>query len=95
MHNVICEVDRKFMIFINVSAANFATENFLLLAKPFMGNILEKCEMFGTQKRKWLPHILRKISKSQLPPWYGGEQNWKCALEGGARLEHNSTIGRS
>ena len=63
--------------------ANFAAENLLLLSKPFAGNIMEKAEIFGTDKARWLPSVLRKISPSQLSPWYGGDEDWKPVSVGG------------
>ena len=72
-------------------AANFAAENFLRIAKPFIGNILEKCEIFGAQKAKWLPHILKKVSPSQLPHWYGGDEDWKPMLMGGMQI-HSAVL---
>lgn len=71
------------MIYIS---ANFAAENFLQIVKPMVGNLLEKCEIFGPKKSQWLPKIARKIPVSQLPPWYGGKKDWKAVSVGGVRL---------
>jgi hypothetical protein len=47
------------------------------LGKPFIGNFLERTEVFGTNSRIWKPRILKKIPRSQLPPPYGGTQDFK------------------
>lgn len=47
------------------------------LAKPFLGNFLEKFEIYGTRAEKWKPKILRQIPATQLPPELGGFAAWK------------------
>ena len=47
-------------------------------ARPFLGNWLEKYEIYGTRMDKWKPIILRKIGADQLAPKYGGTNtDWK------------------
>ena len=58
-------------------SANFAAENLIRLAKPFIAKLLERSEIYGSKKEKWLPTLARQIPKDQLPPWYGGEESWK------------------
>ena len=56
---------------------NYAAESFLTMAKPFLGDILSKFEICGTQREKWKPKLFQKISPSQLPAKYGGSEDWK------------------
>lgn len=63
--------------FFTVPVANFAAESFMNLAKPFVGQLLEKFEFYRTRSEKWKPALLRKISQDQLPPKYGGKEGWK------------------
>jgi len=57
--------------------ANFVAENLVNILRPVFGNLLEKVEVFGTNRRKWLPHIIRKFDTSVLPEYYGGSASWK------------------
>ncbi|CAG7825499.1 unnamed protein product [Allacma fusca] len=56
---------------------NPLAEKLLQLAKPLAGKFLERMEIHGTNKRKWMPRILRKIPRDQLPEAYGGYKNFK------------------
>ena len=56
---------------------NFAAEAFLNLGRPFLGSVLERVEIFGSQKEKWMPRLLRKIPRENLPPHYGGIEDFK------------------
>ena len=56
--------------------ANFAAQPFVNIARPFLGNILEKYEIYGTRSELWKSALLRKIPKDQLPPHYGGNKYW-------------------
>jgi len=58
--------------------ANFATEAFLNIVKPFMGTIMDKFEIHGSQKERWQPDLEEKIEKNQLAPQYGGDKDWKA-----------------
>ncbi|CAG7828076.1 unnamed protein product [Allacma fusca] len=47
------------------------------LAKPYMGKFLERCEVYGTVSRTWIPKMLRKIPRSQLHSAYGGKKDFR------------------
>ena len=61
----------------NFFAVNFSAESFLQLSKPLWGELLSKFEIYGTRREKWIPKLLKKIDASQLPPKYGGSEDWK------------------
>ena len=56
-------------IFIFVTA-NFAAQTFLNIARPVIGTVLQNAEIYGTQKDKWLPKLLKKVPKEVLPEEY-------------------------
>ena len=56
--------------------ANFGAETFLNIARPFMGNILGKFDIYGTHNKKWKPMLLRKIPARSWPVRYGGVKEW-------------------
>ncbi|CAG7821071.1 unnamed protein product, partial [Allacma fusca] len=57
--------------FVNVNAV---ASQMLNLARPIIGSIMERVEIYGTQKDQWIPKLLRKIPRDQLPAWYGGNK---------------------
>ncbi|CAG7829619.1 unnamed protein product [Allacma fusca] len=57
--------------------ANHITEQFISMAKPFAGNFLERVEVYGTKPKNWIPKLLKKIPRNQLPPAYGGNVDFK------------------
>ena len=68
----------KFWLIYNSKTANFAAETFTDIARPFLGNVLDKLEIHGTRSEKWKPALFCKIPQDQLPPKYGGNNNdWK------------------
>ena len=64
-------------IFFMIFTANFVAERFVNLIRPVLGGIMQRVEVFGTQKSQWMPKILRNLPKDQLPDWYGGEEGYK------------------
>ena len=56
---------------------NYAAETFINIAKPFIGYLLERVEIYGTRSEKWKPKLLKTIPANQLPPKYGGSEDWK------------------
>ncbi|CAG7733478.1 unnamed protein product [Allacma fusca] len=46
-------------------------------SKPYMGKFLERMEIYGSNSRKWIPSILKKIPRSQLHPAYGGKSDFR------------------
>ena len=65
------------MLCVGVKTANYAAETFINIARPFLGSLLEKYEMYGTRSDKWKQALLRKIPYDQLPARYGGSEDWK------------------
>ena len=65
------ECDRAF-------AANFAAELFLNSARPFLGSLFEKMEVYGTQRDRWVPRLLRDIPENVLPKAYGGTSKFNA-----------------
>ncbi|CAG7683504.1 unnamed protein product, partial [Allacma fusca] len=54
---------------INVATVS---KQFVNLMKAFMANIFERVEVYGTNSKIWIPRLLRKIPRDQLPLKYGG-----------------------
>ncbi|CAG7786633.1 unnamed protein product, partial [Allacma fusca] len=52
--------------------ANSLVDQMLSLGKPLMGQFIERMEIHGTNPRKFIPQILKKIPRSQLNATYGG-----------------------
>ncbi|CAG7724492.1 unnamed protein product [Allacma fusca] len=61
-------------LWINVNAV---ARSFINLATPVLGNVLERIEIYGTQKSRWIPKVLRRIDKDEIPSWYGGTKDSK------------------
>ena len=40
------------------------------MGRPFLGTVLQTAEIYGTQKQKWLPKLLKKVPKEVLPKEY-------------------------
>ena len=72
-----CFSTRQNFIRFSDILVNFAAENFIQISRPFMGTLLDKYEIYGTRAGKWKPMLLRRIPASQLPPKYGGNEDWK------------------
>ncbi|CAG7784806.1 unnamed protein product [Allacma fusca] len=47
------------------------------LAKPFMAKFLERIEVFGSNSRKFIPELLKKIPRSQVHDAYGGTKGFR------------------
>ena len=56
---------------------NYAAESWIGLTRPFWDEFLHKFQVFGTHSEKWKPILLKYVDASQLPPKYGGTNNWK------------------
>ncbi|CAG7719173.1 unnamed protein product [Allacma fusca] len=56
--------------------ANSVASTLINLARPIMGSVMERIEVHGTQKSRWIPRLLRKFRTSQIPPWYGGQEKF-------------------
>ncbi|CAG7823944.1 unnamed protein product [Allacma fusca] len=55
--------------FINL---NYLAERTYEVARPLLGSLVERVEVYGTNSAKWIPKLLRALPADQLPPWYGG-----------------------
>ena len=58
-------------------AANYATRIAYEIARPIVGKVMERVEMFGPVKSKYVPVLRRRFPLKSLPPWYGGEETFK------------------
>ena len=58
--------------FLSFSLANYPAHIFVNIVRPFLGTFLEKVEIFGPQRDKWIPNLLKKIPRDALPKYYGG-----------------------
>ncbi|CAG7819742.1 unnamed protein product [Allacma fusca] len=47
--------------------ANFVAESLVNIVRPVFGAILERTEIYGTNRARWLPHVLRHFPKDQIP----------------------------
>ena len=56
-----------------LSTGNFATQIFVNIARPFLGDFAGRIEVHGNVKERWIPRLLRRIPADQLPPQYGGD----------------------
>ncbi|CAG7831520.1 unnamed protein product [Allacma fusca] len=45
------------------------------LMKPLLGRNVYKVEVFGNNKDRWIPALLKTFPKSQIPEWYGGNKD--------------------
>ncbi|CAG7728224.1 unnamed protein product, partial [Allacma fusca] len=57
--------------------ANPLAHQLLNVAKPLMANLLERFDIHGTNSKKWMPALLKKIPRSQLPTALGGFKDFK------------------
>jgi len=45
--------------------------------RPILGEVFERIEVYGTNKDKWQPELFKRIPRSELPTWYGGDKEYK------------------
>ncbi|CAG7835790.1 unnamed protein product [Allacma fusca] len=55
---------------------NYMAKALLNLIRPLLGSFMERVEIFGTHKQHWLPHLLKRFPRNELPEWYGGDKNF-------------------
>ncbi|CAG7724575.1 unnamed protein product, partial [Allacma fusca] len=60
--------------------ANYATKLAADIARPAVGRLMEKVEVYGTGRATWLPKLLKLFPMDILPSWYGGNKNFKPLL---------------
>jgi hypothetical protein len=61
----------------NEFSVNFVAKQLFNLLAPVLGDAIAKSDLFGSNKDRWVPKLLAEIPKSQLPPRYGGNKDWK------------------
>ena len=64
-----------------IFTANYVTEVLLRLGRGVFGRIFEVIDVYGTNKARWLPVLLRLFPRDQLPPQYGGKEGHKPVFE--------------
>ena len=52
--------------------ASYPAVRLINIVLPLLGSLLENVEVYGENKNKWQPAILRFIPQDQIPQWYGG-----------------------
>ncbi|CAG7727165.1 unnamed protein product [Allacma fusca] len=57
--------------------ANHVAHQLLNIAKPLASSLMERVEIHGTNSRRWIPQLLKKIPRSQLPLNLGGFKDFK------------------
>jgi len=67
----------KILDYVLVINANYVAETVINLAKPLVGVLATNLEVYGTNKQKWIPKLLRKVPRESLPEWYGGVKDFK------------------
>ena len=60
-----------------IFAANYATQVAIQLARPVAGRLMERVEVFGSNKEKYKPILRRRFPPESIPPWYGGSNDFK------------------
>ena len=58
-------------------AANFAALQGVAIVRPFLGRLMEKVEIFGTQKEKFKPILRHTLPPQSIPAEYGGSIDFK------------------
>ncbi|CAG7828221.1 unnamed protein product [Allacma fusca] len=56
--------------------ANFATKTAADIARPLVGRLFERVEVYGNGVEQWRSRLLKLFPPEVLPPWYGGSQNF-------------------
>ncbi|CAG7821946.1 unnamed protein product [Allacma fusca] len=56
---------------------NFMFKGLLAIARPIMGSLMERVEVYGSHKATWVPKLLKKLPRDQLPPTFGGNADFK------------------
>jgi hypothetical protein len=64
----------SYAYFINVNAVASVIVRVL---RPVLGSVFERIEVFGTQKKQWMPVLRRNLPEDQIPEKYGGKAGHK------------------
>ncbi|CAG7817319.1 unnamed protein product [Allacma fusca] len=57
--------------------ANYVAKLAVDVARPVVGALLERVEIYGSNKNFYLPKLLKRMSIKNIPPWYGGSKDFK------------------
>ena len=57
-------------------AVNTFARYFITAISVFLGPVMEHVHVFGYDKEEWLPFILERIERDQLPEEFGGFANF-------------------
>ncbi|CAG7838235.1 unnamed protein product [Allacma fusca] len=57
--------------------ANYVGEVGINMIRPLLGHMLEKIEIYGTNRNKWVPVLRRILPLNTIPKWYGGSDKFK------------------
>ncbi|CAG7831453.1 unnamed protein product, partial [Allacma fusca] len=61
------------VVAINVS---FAAELALNIARPVLGSLFQKTDIFGTDKARWSAALRRMLPENVIPNIYGGRKDY-------------------
>ncbi|CAG7829996.1 unnamed protein product [Allacma fusca] len=56
---------------------NYAVQIFIQLARPVLGELIERVVVLGSNKYKWKAELRRHLPKETTPTWYGGPEGFK------------------
>ncbi|CAG7826533.1 unnamed protein product [Allacma fusca] len=62
--------------------ANPFAHHSISISKSYLARLLEKSEILGTNSRRWIPKLLRKIPQNQLHPAYGSTSTCVFTITG-------------
>ncbi|CAG7725511.1 unnamed protein product [Allacma fusca] len=57
--------------------ANYVTKLATDIARPVVGQLMERVEVYGVNRNVWLPRLLKHMPIEAIPSWYGGKKNFK------------------
>ena len=57
-------------------AANFVTQIAADIVRPFAGRLMERVDIYGTNKAKWTQELRRILPEETIPTWYGGPKDF-------------------
>ncbi|CAG7732762.1 unnamed protein product, partial [Allacma fusca] len=71
------EVIRELLGYCMLVNANHFAQLTINLVRPILGPVLERVDVHGTNKGKWLPMVRRQFPEDIIPLWYGGTPKFK------------------
>ncbi|CAG7718056.1 unnamed protein product [Allacma fusca] len=57
--------------------SNHAAQIFIQLARPVLGELMERLVVLGSNKYKWKAELRRHLPEETTPTWYGGPKDFK------------------